>query len=766
MSSFDNVLQQSFLNMVGLTQIVNISGNTILLSTLTNTSTLTVSGPSIINNNITANANCNVLGNTLINNNVSINSNLYVSGFTIINNNLNVNSNLNLLQTGILNNNLAVSGNAIFNGPVSINSILNISGSAICNNILTNNIEGYILNIYGNTINIGNSISNVYINGTSLYDATTQIETIDKIITLNASPTTYLANDIGNNCGINIVGISGTGFIQTSTDATRFIIQTPISDTWNYILTQDTNYNINISGVSNLLGPTNINNLLTISGNTILNNNITVLGELYISGQTILQNNTTIMGILNVSNNAIFNNSLTTNVLNVSGNAIFNNTTTILSILNISGNTNITGTYTNLNILNVSNNAILYGSTSIINSLYVSGTGLLSNLTINSNLSVSGITVIANSLLNNSNLNISGTVILNSETSLNSSLTVSNTAIINSNLTALGNLNILGQITATLPSYSSNTEAKNNGVPVWGLYINGAILMVRLNDVPPTITLNGSSNISINYGSAYTELGINVTSPLYTNLYGYIYSIGSGTTNILSNNILVSGTSLLITQTSSLTAGSYLVSYNATDPDGLIGYTTRNLTVTPPPSPPMPIFIFSGGNITSNYWCLTNKNIGQPWVGLDINRTVFNPTLYNWGLGLSISFQINFSQFIYGLFTFRGSGSGSNRGLYHLRNQDATYIGIDPNAIGFNTDLTGNNSLLFSFPNDGSFTIWKNGTISYQGSTSCNVFPTTPTGPDVYIGISQIASNYLLTGTITNIKIWNQPMVWTSDLFN
>uniref|UniRef100_A0A6C0H8Q2 Uncharacterized protein n=1 Tax=viral metagenome TaxID=1070528 RepID=A0A6C0H8Q2_9ZZZZ len=69
-----------------------------------------------------------------------------------------------------------------------------------------------------------------------------------------------------------------------------------------------------------------------------------------------------------------------------------------------------------------------------------------------------------------------------------------------------------------------------------------------------------------------------------------------------------------------------MLSLHTTDIFNNIGYTTRLLYII---SPPMLIFIFSGGNITSNYWCLTNKNIGQPWIGLDINRTVFNPTLYN-----------------------------------------------------------------------------------------------------------------------------------------
>lgn len=142
------------------------------------------------------------------------------------------------------------------------------------------------------------------------------------------------------------------------------------------------------------------------------------------------------------------------------------------------------------------------------------------------------------------------------------------------------------------------------------------------------------------------------------------------------------------------------------------------------------------------------------------------PSNYNWSKGLSLSFQINFSTFYYGLFSFRGNHNTGSRGMYQLHNQDSSYIGNDVNLVDTDRlNLTGNNSFLFSFPNDGSFTVWKNGSIIYTAPTTANILSTTPSGPDVFFGISQISSNYLLSGTLTNIKIWNQPMVWQSYLF-
>jgi len=243
MAAYDVFFKNIYVSMLNFNNIQNVNNNTILSTNVSLNTNLYISGFSILQNsnqpyqqeNINIfKSNLNIKG-TLINNNcMTVMNILNVSGITIINNNLSILSNLKISSSSILNNILNVGGSTNIIGYTSINSNLNISGSAICrNNVLTNTIQGNNLNIFGNTINIGNSNTQINITGTALYDATVNIQIIDKIITLNINSNDYnTGNDIGNNCGIQCNGISGIGFIQTNTDASRFIIKTPIENTY------------------------------------------------------------------------------------------------------------------------------------------------------------------------------------------------------------------------------------------------------------------------------------------------------------------------------------------------------------------------------------------------------------------------------------------------------------------------------------------------------------------------------------------------------
>jgi hypothetical protein len=140
-------------------------------------------------------------------------------------------------------------------------------------------------------------------------------------------------------------------------------------------------------------------------------------------------------------------------------------------------------------------------------------------------------------------------------------------------------LNVLGSITAILPHYNTNLEAYNAGVPYMGLYRTGGIVKVRLDIVPPTITLLGASSVNLNVGSTYTEPGVTVTDTYDTNLPCYITMIGSGSTNALSSSITVVGTTTTVSQTSTLPIGVYTITYNAYDSSGNIGLNTRTLNI-------------------------------------------------------------------------------------------------------------------------------------------------------------------------------------------
>ena len=259
-----------------------------------------------------------------------------------------------------------------------------------------------------------------------------------------------------------------------------------------------------------------------------------------------------------------------------------NNNLTINSSLNVVNN-NIVGNNTILSFINVNN--FSSNNCNMLN-LYVSGTSNLGNTTILSNLNISNNMIINNSLYGISNLNIFNTTVLNNNTSINSSLNISGPTLLYGNNTLLCNLNVLGQIITKLPNYFSNSIAKAAGIPIWGLYRTGGILKVRVNDTPPNITLIGLSNINITQGTTFIEPGISIYSPIYSNIKGYITSINNGSNNIINNPILISGNSTLIAQTSSLSIGSYVITYNATDPDGLVGVGVRTLTVPSPPAQP------------------------------------------------------------------------------------------------------------------------------------------------------------------------------------
>ena len=278
MLKLDRNLIQIYKKMIGLTQIdIDLSGNTIFIDSSTLNSNLYVSGYTIFNNNITVASDIKILGNIVINlDTLNISNNL---GNIILNNNLTINSNLNISGNSNIGY-LVVSGNTNILGNTTINNILNVSGiTTIQGTLLTTIIQpvnNNILTINGNTINIGNNNSSIIIQGTSTYVGTTLLQTTDKIITLNINSLTYTGADIGNYSGIQIIGTGGTGFIQTNIDASKYLIKAPMSLLTNYILTQDANNNLNISGISTLNNNVSINSYLNVSNMSIIQGLITV----------------------------------------------------------------------------------------------------------------------------------------------------------------------------------------------------------------------------------------------------------------------------------------------------------------------------------------------------------------------------------------------------------------------------------------------------------------------------------------------------------
>ena len=585
MTSLDQILINKYKTMINLNNINDISNNTIIYGNMSNMSFLYLSGNSFINNNTTINSNMNIFNNTYINNNLSILSNLYINN-NLISNNLSTLGNLQISNTSILNN-LYVNNNTIL-GNVSINNILNTNNLCQVNaNIQTNNILALNnqLNINANTINIGNINSNVNFYGTSVYQATNQLTTIDKLISLNLNYTTFSGSDIGNSCGIQFYGSNGIGFIQTSSTGQQYQIKAPTSDTINYINTIGLDQSLNVTGYSNFINQITLYTSLYVSNNSLIQNSTSILSSLYISNTSNLnyytinnnllsqngniQSYVSIGSQLYISNNSIINNTIIKSNLLVSNQSIIYNNTTINSNLNISGNT-IMLNITNLGSLYISSNAILSQNTTM-QSILVSGTSIINNVTILSNLNISNNTIINNNSMILSNLNCSNNSIINGNITFGSAL---------NGITALSQLNILGTIISPLPEYLTNSSAATNGVNLWGFYRTGGIVKVRLYNTPPVITLSGLATIYIKIGSLYIDYGVIVTNNLNENLIPYIISINNGVTELINTPIIANITNDLTTLVNTTIQNSYMITYSATDSFGNNSTITRSIIIS------------------------------------------------------------------------------------------------------------------------------------------------------------------------------------------
>ena len=569
MSSLDIILNETYKIMCGVDSLLSDSNNNILFKgNLTITSNLLMLGNTHLINSTLIKA-INISGNSILKNNTTILSNLNVSSDTIIENNLKCNNN-NILNNTLIQNNLLVSNFSILTGSVTMTNNLNIN-KFYNNNIINNNINSInnFININGSTINFGNYYSIVDIIGTSTFIATNQIKIEKKLLSIN-----YNCTDIGNNAGLQFLGTTNSlitnnmGFILTTNDALNYLIKNPINNNINYVQNID------------------LNNNLIISGFSLFNNNVTILSQFNVSGTTIINNNITLLSKLNVFSNSfikssgnINNNLLVSSFTNINGNININrnlnnnNTliignTTLLNNLNVNNFTNINGSVTLLNKLNVLKSINLQSLTNN-NSLNISDFSYLSgNVTINNNLNILGQNIFQNININK-NIFISNNTFIENSITLNNSLYISGKTIIKSNVTLNSNLNIKGSINNFLYHFKDNNTAKNAGIPIWGLYRNGGIVHVRLNDIPPLIYLSGPSYLTITSCTVFNDPGVYAIDYGDGNIPVYINGLYSGPTNLITTPIIINNTSTLVPLTYTLPEGNYTTTYIATDSNGL-----------------------------------------------------------------------------------------------------------------------------------------------------------------------------------------------------
>ena len=107
----------------------------------------------------------------------------------------------------------------------------------------------------------------------------------------------------------------------------------------------------------------------------------------------------------------------------------------------------------------------------------------------------------------------------------------------------------------------------------------GGIIKIRLDNIPPVITLQGSAIFNNIYSTDYIEPGITAIDNLDGAVDAYIISIASTTTsNIITTPIKVVQNSV-ITNVSILNYGLYTITYRAEDSASYYSTAIRTLNV-------------------------------------------------------------------------------------------------------------------------------------------------------------------------------------------
>lgn len=579
MSQVDIAQTRKYKEMLGLTNIYSTTVNTKFVASVSILGNLYISQTSILGQNHTTNNTLYISGYTVLNNNVTLNNSLYCNDSILLHNTTLLSSlqsnNINISNTSIITGSEITDLSNIYN--YNSNNILISSTTTFNSNLQCNNIIGLYtsINILGDNIYLGNTNSNITLNGIQQHVNINEVKVIDKIIYLNNTSLSTVQND-GSLCGIEIYTTSGYGFIKTSNDGMRYQIKAPLDNDIKYICTVDYDNNLSVSGTTILYGPSTIFSSLTVDGNTILKGNTIFNSSLLTSGNTILQNSVSLLSNIVISGNTIFQKDTTLmSELYVGGKASLNGITTINSTLSINGNTNIIGSTTIRSDFNVYGNTLLQGKTTLLSELYISGKTIIQGTTsVVSDLNILNKSDILGSTTIKSNVNIYDTLLLQGSSTMNSNLhIIGNTVIdgnmiINSTNSVVNSLNILSQVICQVPHYDTNKEAVLNGVPLWGFYRTGGILKIRLDDIAPSMYLVGNSTISIPLYSNYIEQGVISNDNVDNTLDSYIISISNNVIfNIISVPILISP-NLTITQTSTLPLGSYVIEYSSTDNAG------------------------------------------------------------------------------------------------------------------------------------------------------------------------------------------------------
>jgi len=581
MTDTDKLLSKKYKEMAGYYNILNVSNNTILEGNVTFLSSLYVSKNSTFFNKVTTLTNLNVLGNSIINNNLTVGT-LLNADDCIVNKNFNNSGDTyvigSLFANGGVNTSYFNLQNSNFYKILNVNCESNITGNLYAETIY---ISSQSININGKKINIGTTNSVINLNGTSLYIINNNILCNDKLITVNNNPTNN-----GGDCGIQILGISGNGFIKTLPSADRFIIKAPYDDNFKYLTTLDVNNNLKVSGYSLFKESVTINSSLDVLSDITYQDNTEINLNLYVSNVTTFSDNITMMGNINVGGKLTYEGIVTSlGNLYVNGDTVFNDMDINSNVL-VLGSVYIVNSSTFNSTLNLYGNSIFNDNVTINSTIYISNNSNINgNTTINSNLNIVGNATINGDCDIQSNLIVYGNNNHNNNVTINSNIVIGGDTIIDNNIiTGVNNssiFNISGTLVCPLREFESNSFAALNNVPVYGFYRTGGVVKIRLDVIPPVIDLNNITNTNIIYNSIYTDPGVYVTDNYDDNIIPYIISIeNNNVPNIISSPIPATGPTEIV-GTNLLEVGVYYIIYNASD---IVGNTTsinRTLNIVP-----------------------------------------------------------------------------------------------------------------------------------------------------------------------------------------
>jgi hypothetical protein len=374
----------------------------------------------------------NVSGNTLIDTNFSVSSLIKLSGNTYIFNNISsssifLNTN-NLYLQDISTNNIYISGNTTFLSPINSIQRLSISTPTVINNILSTNILANSISCITpiNTIlqsniittNVISSNTTLNIIGVSSLSGQLYISTPSFIVNginlcINQNRLNIGTMNTGLS-GIEIMSFSSIGYLRNSFDQTRWEFKSPQNNTNYTIVNLDTFNSLYVTGLTNIGSSIN-------SKKTFISNSLTASVSTY-------------SPMIYISNGLVGNVLSSTTLLNIG------------SPYNIKSLTTSKLTASNINVPSISNGSSIYNNYCITNIVS-------SNSLISSNIVASSNTLTGNLYGTYSScLNISGTGSINVSKLNITSLTINQCNISAMTIQSLNEYSTLTASSVLLPN--------------------------------------------------------------------------------------------------------------------------------------------------------------------------------------------------------------------------------------------------------------------------------------------------------------------------